>query len=257
MRVVAKGVFSGGGTRAPTRRRRRRRTEEKKKKKKKSRAMSAPPPPPPPKEEEEEGTTTKRTTKSTIDFLSACGKLKRTLRTGWTKYPGIRSVESVAEHSFRIALMAFVFGTQEEKTEDDDDDDDDDGLDVQKLVTLALVHDISECIVGDITPHCGVTKEEKNRLEVEAMRTLKETLGSDMGGETIERLWLEYENGSSREARVVKELDKLEMLLQASEYENEHRDVDLTEFYASCDGSFKTERAKRWVEEIMRRRPLR
>ena len=253
MRVVAKGVFSGGGTRAPTRRRRRRRrrTEEEEKKKKKSRAMSAPPPPK--EEEEEEGTTTtKRTTKSTIDFLSACGKLKRTLRTGWTKYPGIRSVESVAEHSFRIALMAFVFGTQEEKTEDDDD-----GLDVQKLVTLALVHDISECIVGDITPHCGVTKEEKNRLEVEAMRTLKETLGSDMGGETIERLWLEYENGSSREARVVKELDKLEMLLQASEYENEHRDVDLTEFYASCDGSFKTERAKRWVEEIIRRRPVR
>ena len=200
--------------------------------------MSAPP-------KEEEGTTT---TKNTIDFLSACGKLKRTLRTGWTKYPRITSVESVAEHSFRIALMAFVFGTQET---------DDDGLDVQKLVTIALVHDISECIVGDITPHCGVSKEEKNRLEVEAMRTLKETLGSDMGGETIERLWLEYENGSSREARVVKELDKLEMLLQASEYENEYRDVDLTEFYASCDGSFKTERAKRWVEEIMRRRPVR
>ena len=212
--------------------------------------MSAPPPPPPPKEEEEEEEEEEeRTTKNTIDFLSACGKLKRTLRTGWTKYPRITSVESVAEHSFRIALMAFVFGTQE-KT------DDDDGLDVQKLVTLALVHDISECIVGDITPHCGVSKEEKNRLEVEAMRTLKETLGSDMGGETIERLWLEYENGSSREARVVKELDKLEMLLQASEYENEYGGVDLTEFYASCDGSFKTERAKRWVEEIMRRRPV-
>merc|ERR1712138_271436 len=97
--------------------------KKKKKKKKKSRAMSAPPPPPPPKEEEEE--EEERTTKNTIDFLSACGKLKRTLRTGWTKYPRITSVESVAEHSFRIALMAFVFGTQEEKTEDDDDDDDD------------------------------------------------------------------------------------------------------------------------------------
>ena len=78
-----------------------------------------------------------------------------------------------------------------------------------------------------------------------------------MGGETRERLGLEHENGSSREARVVKEGDKLEMLLQASEYENAHRDVDLTEFYASGDGSFKTERAKRWVEEIMRRRPVR
>ena len=196
------------------------------------------------KEEEEE-----RQTKNTIDFFSIVGKLKRTPRTGWTKYPEITSqVESVADHSFRIALMAFVFGLQQQQGEG--------SLDVQKLVTIALVHDISESIVGDITPHCGISKEEKNRLEVEAMQKLKHVLG-DVAGETIEALWLEYENGSSREARVVKELDKLEMLLQASEYENEYKDVDLTEFYSSCDGSFKSESGKRWVEEIMRRRPAR
>lgn len=191
------------------------------------------------------------TTKNTIDFLSICGKLKQTRRTGWTKYKEITSqVESVADHSFRIALMAFVFGLQQEE------DKEEKVLDVQKLVTMALVHDIAESIVGDITPHCGISKEEKNTLEVEAMEKLKETLG-DVAGETIETLWLEYENGSSREARVVKELDKLEMLLQASEYENEYKDVDLTEFYSSCDGSFKTESGKRWVEEILRRRPVR
>jgi len=190
-------------------------------------------------------------TKNTIDFLSICGKLKQTKRTGWTKYKEITSrVESVADHSFRIALMAFVFGLQQEE------DKEEKVLDVQKLVTMALVHDIAESIVGDITPHCGISKEEKNTLEVEAMEKLKETLG-DVAGETIETLWLEYENGSSREARVVKELDKLEMLLQASEYENEYKDVDLTEFYSSCDGSFKTESGKRWVEEILRRRPVR
>ena len=190
-------------------------------------------------------------TKNTIDFLSICGKLKQTKRTGWTKYKEITSrVESVADHSFRIALMAFVFGLQQEE------DKEEKVLDVQKLVTMALVHDIAESIVGDITPHCGISKEEKNTLEVEAMEKLKETLG-DVAGETIETLWLEYENGSSREARVVKELDKLEMLLQASEYENEYKDVDLTEFYSSCDGSFKTENGKRWVEEILRRRPVR
>ena len=190
-------------------------------------------------------------TKNTIDFLSICGKLKQTKRTGWTKYKEITSqVESVADHSFRIALMAFVFGLQQEE------DKEEKVLDVQKLVTMALVHDIAESIVGDITPHCGISKEEKNTLEVGAMEKLKETLG-DVAGETIETLWLEYENGSSREARVVKELDKLEMLLQASEYENEYKDVDLTEFYSSCDGSFKTENGKRWVEEILRRRPVR
>lgn len=198
------------------------------------------------------------TTKNTIDFLSICGKLKQTRRTGWTKYEEITSqVESVADHSFRIALMAFVFGLQQQREGGDKEEDKEEKvLDVQKLVTMALVHDIAESIVGDITPHCGISKEEKNKLEVEAMQKLKETLG-DVAGETIETLWLEYENGSSREARVVKELDKLEMLLQASEYENEYKDVDLTEFYSSCDGSFKTENGKRWVEEILRRRPVR
>ena len=200
---------------------------------------------------EEEQRKRMSTTKNTIDFLSICGKLKQTKRTGWTKYEEITSqVESVADHSFRIALMAFVFGLQQEEEKEEK------VLDVQKLVTMALVHDIAESIVGDITPHCGISKEEKNTLEVEAMEKLKETLG-DVAGETIETLWLEYENGSSREARVVKELDKLEMLLQASEYENEYKDVDLTEFYSSCDGSFKTENGKRWVEEILRRRPVR
>ena len=201
--------------------------------------------------EEEQQRKRMSQTKNTIDFLSICGKLKQTKRTGWTKYKEITSrVESVADHSFRIALMAFVFGLQQEE------DKEEKVLDVQKLVTMALVHDIAESIVGDITPHCGISKEEKNTLEVEAMKKLKETLG-DVAGETIETLWLEYENGSSREARVVKELDKLEMLLQASEYENEYKDVDLTEFYSSCDGSFKTENGKKWVEEILRRRPVR
>lgn len=41
----------------------------------------------------------------------------------------------------------------------------------------ALVHDLAECIVGDITPHCGVTPEEKHRQEDEAMKTLAELTG--------------------------------------------------------------------------------
>ena len=60
------------------------------------------------------------TTKNTIDFLSICGKLKQTRRTGWTKYKEITSqVESVADHSFRIALMAFVFGLQQEEDKEE------------------------------------------------------------------------------------------------------------------------------------------
>lgn len=42
---------------------------------------------------------------------------------------------------------------------------------------LALVHDLAECIVGDITPHCGVSPEEKHRREDEAMKTIAELTG--------------------------------------------------------------------------------
>lgn len=51
--------------------------------------------------------------------------------------------------------------------------------DVNKALKLCIVHDMAECIVGDITPHCGVPKEEKLRLEQEGMDLLLDTLGKD------------------------------------------------------------------------------
>lgn len=41
------------------------------------------------------------------------------------------------------------------------------------------MHDVAEAIVGDITPHCKVSDEEKHRLEAEAIQKMKETLGGD------------------------------------------------------------------------------
>ncbi|KAI6680558.1 hypothetical protein NL676_034439 [Syzygium grande] len=69
----------------------------------------------------------------------------------------------------------------------------------------------------------------------------------------INELWMEYEANLSPEAKVVKDFDKVEMILQALEYENEQR-KDLDEFFVSTAGKFQTELGKAWASEIALRR---
>lgn len=51
---------------------------------------------------------------------------------------------------------------------------------------MCLVHDMAECIVGDLTPHCGVSPEDKHRQEEEAMETLIK-LVPELSGENMRR----------------------------------------------------------------------
>ncbi|XP_021895164.1 uncharacterized protein LOC110812651, partial [Carica papaya] len=94
-------------------------------------------------------------------------------------------------------------------------------------------------IVGDITPSDGVSKEEKSRREQEALNYMCNILGGGPRAKEIAELWTEYENNSSPEAKIVKDFDKVEMILQAMEYEN---------------GKFQTELGKSWALEIASRR---
>lgn len=169
-----------------------------------------------------------------MDFIKNIGNLKQTLRQGWTKYPQIKRVESVADHSFRIAMLAFMFS--------------DDEVDRNKLIKMALVHDVAECIVGDITPDSGISKQEKHKMEKEAMIRLCEMLNGQAKLELMD-LWLEYEQGESKEAIICKDLDKFEMLMQAKEYEN--GDPFLFEFFLQTPISkFKTKKVKKMLELI-------
>lgn len=138
-----------------------------------------------------------------LRFFHLAGRLKDTPRAGWA-LRGIASPESVAEHSHRVAMLALVLAPRAEEP-----------LDVSRCVALALVHDLAEALVGDITPYDGVDADEKRRREEEAMRHLSELAG-DAG---LLALWQEYDAAGSAEARFVKELDKLETVLQAAEYE--------------------------------------
>ncbi|KAJ0697769.1 putative HD domain-containing protein [Helianthus annuus] len=128
------------------------------------------------------------------------------------------------------------------------------GVNRDKCIKMAIVHDIAEgTIVGDITPSDGVPKAEKSRREKEAIDHMCKLLGGGPRAEEIHELWMEYEENSTTEAKVVKDFDKIEMILQALEYENE-QNKDLEEFFESTAGKFQTDLGKSWAAEIASRR---
>jgi putative hydrolases of HD superfamily len=170
-------------------------------------------------------------------LLTHAGALKRLPRKGWIDR-GVDQPESVAEHSYRLALMTLLVGIR------------DPGIDVCRAMTLALVHDLPEIITGDITPfddrlddtatdrnslfrqapefseQAGVAKTEAERA---ALSELTANLPDDLTRVLIDA-WEEYEAGKSAEAMLVRQLDKLETWLQALEYRIEQPELIIESF---------------------------
>ncbi len=153
-----------------------------------------------------------------LKFFMEAGKLKRLPRSGWV-IDKVKNSESVADHSFRLALLVLVLG--EKRTD----------IDVNKAVKMALIHDIAESKTGDIvidkkweygpnTPNKKfpkLTQKEKSELEKRAFEEISSLLG-EQGKEYFE-LWKEFEERKSKESGFVNQLDNLETVLQAMEYE--------------------------------------
>ncbi|RGB30322.1 HD domain-containing protein [Rhizophagus diaphanus] len=174
-----------------------------------------------------------------LEFFHIVENLKKTKRTGWIQF-NIKNPESISDHMYRMSILALLLN--------------DDDLDKNKCVKMAVVHDLAEGIVGDISPAEGITKEEKHRREMEAMQHIcKELLGNSIQSQEIFSLWQEYENGETMEAKFVKDLDKFEMILQAFEYEKSDK-KDLSEFFENTRGKFNHPLVKSWVEELYLRR---
>lgn len=108
-------------------------------------------------------------------------------------------------------------------------------LDLSRCTRMALIHDMAESLVGDITPVDGVSKTEKSRRETETMDYLcKDLLGSygnGVAGQAMRDAWQEYEDSETLESKFVHDVDKMELLLQMLEYERSHEGrLDLGEF---------------------------
>jgi putative hydrolase of HD superfamily len=169
-------------------------------------------------------------------------RLKRLYRQGWLKRGLPEGLcESVAEHSFGTALLALLLagpsGSGGELGR----------LDTARAALLALVHELGESFAGDITPVDGVSREEKSRLEREA---IYRALEGHPDLEWFLSLWEEFEAGLSPEARFVRQLDRLEMGLQAALQDAEGF-PGMEEFYDSARRSVVEPRLRALLEEAI------
>ncbi len=138
---------------------------------------------------------------SFLDFCHQSEGLKKLLRHSWLS-DGRQ--ESVAEHSWRLALMSMILGSQLNRK-----------YDQGKLVKMAIIHDLAEIIVGDrwAFKKAKIDQQEKER---QGLQKLMEVLSPKIRREMLE-LWEEYEKGETKEAKLVKALDKIEVLIQHNE----------------------------------------
>lgn len=162
-------------------------------------------------------------TDSPLPFFHILEHLKTTKRAGWQRF-GIDDGESISDHMYRMSILTMLAPPSLSSR-----------LDIPRCTKMALIHDMAEALVGDITPVDGISKKEKSRREAETMdyicKRLLGKVGGGLSGEEIRRIWQEYEDSETLEAKFVHDIDKMELILQMVEYErsNEGR-VDLSEF---------------------------
>ncbi|MDM9382292.1 HD domain-containing protein [Chlorogloeopsis sp. ULAP01] len=171
--------------------------------------------------------------KKTLPIIEAYfefNHLKQLYRQGWLRH-GIepKYCESVAEHSFSVALLA-LFLAEEYSLE----------LDKTKVIRIALIHDLGEIYAGDFTPHDGIELAQKYQLE---KQSILQVLGKLNKGLEWIALWEEYEQGETIEAQFIRQIDRLEMILQASVYEHQGL-ANLFEFFASANQKFAAPQLK-------------
>jgi putative hydrolases of HD superfamily len=145
-------------------------------------------------------------------FAYEAGQLKLLPRAGWL-LAGIRAPESVAEHSFRVGVLAYIIAVLE-------------GADPDRAAALGLFHDLPETRIGDV-PSVGrpyVTTAPPHDVAADQVAELPEPLAAH-----ITALIDEHESAKTAaatpESRCSRDADKLDCLLQAREYQsqgNEH-----------------------------------
>ncbi|MBR6021405.1 MAG: HD domain-containing protein [Kiritimatiellae bacterium] len=154
-----------------------------------------------------------------VAALIEANRLKTLFRQGWLR-AGVDPAhcESVADHSFGVAILSLFLADAHFPA-----------LDRTKILLLALLHDFGEIYAGDIVPG-KMSLADKHDLERAAVERVFAKLPN--GAEYI-ALWQEYEDQSSPEAVLVKQVDRLEMGVQAVAYENTLAPIDLSDFLQS------------------------
>lgn len=164
-------------------------------------------------------------------------RLKELKRTGWIQR-GVKDPETVASHSYAVALLTMMIADLR-------------GLDALDAIRMALIHDLAESTIGDLTPKM---KAELKDLE-EKERRFFENLGKFMPerlAETYLNAWRRFSKGEDEVSRLVREVDKLERGLQAIKYLKKGYS-EVKEIYESSLNELKDPELKRVLEEALKK----
>lgn len=137
------------------------------------------------------------------NFFQIVLGLKKIQRKGWKEKLGLKNVESVADHSYSMAIMSMVLSDLMT-------------LDTNKILKMALLHDLVESETGDFTPD-EISKEKKHIVENDAMKKILKNLPSNLEQE-YNVVWNEYQENKTEESLFLHDIDKLEMAFQAINY---------------------------------------
>ena len=190
--------------------------------------------------------------KELLNFFIEVGKLKGKHRRGWQIHQ-IKNSESTAEHIFRVTIIAWILGQKKR-------------LNLEKVIKMALIHDLCEIYALDLTPYDPLLPEDEKKA-IKAMKVLKKrwpkftsTLKRkkqkdkykiELAGlkkltfglpsyliTEIKNLWIDFEKGLSKEGRFLKQIDKFENFLQGIEYWKKY-------------GKIQYKLWTRWIKEII------
>jgi len=163
-----------------------------------------------------------------ISFIAELMRLKSVPRIGWL-LRGVRDVESVAAHSFGVAVIAMLLADRARAR----------GLEVnvERLLRMALLHDLTESRTGDLP---STIKRYFDKAAIKAAdESIAREIFNELGdwSDSYLELWFDYEHRVSIESRLVKAADKLDLLMQSREYEKGGA-RSLQEFWDTADSDF-------------------
>ena len=181
------------------------------------------------------------TPKEYLEILHTAEKLKDTTRHCTTSN---RRVESVAEHSWRLSLMAILLRGEFPEA------------DINKLTAMCVIHDLGECFTGDIPAFSKTEKdrETEDRLLAEWVASLPTNVSAEFAA-----LYKEMTEQKTLEAKLFKALDKLEALIQHNEspldtWSENERELNLS--YGTDTAAFSewlTELRKAILDETLKK----
>ena len=169
-----------------------------------------------------------------VEFLYELGMLKKTPRMGWLTI-GISDAESIADHSFRTAIIGYALARLAKADED-------------KVVKLCLFHDLHETRIGDLNAL------NLRYLRKEEERAVKEIVSELPFGEELIALSREFSDGKTLESVLARDADRLEMIVQAKEYMEEGNPL-AEEWIKSAIPKLQTDYAKELAEEVLKTPP--